>query len=246
VNKKTVLVLLPAYDSSRPAFISQSDRYNVRTVIPADLSSPGWYYDNRAENNSRCAVGPQILVESEIAGVITRLPQVTADQLPHIIAADRSYLASEMTAFLLAWLSSLSCSVVNRPTATCLSGPYWRPEQWVHFAAKVGLPVVEQVKRVKPGERSHSAPVEGTARVMLIGDRCVGEVHPRLGRYAGKLARACGVAFLAVDFTHPGRDARFCGADLWPTVTPPMAGLMLDFVTGRSGDASRVRKSAGS
>lgn len=227
------MVLLPAHDSARQAFLSQDHRYRVKTVTPAELSSSGWHYDNRDLNNSRCATGPETLAASEIDGVITRLPAITPDQLPHIIAADRSYLASEMTAFLLAWLSSLSCPILNRPTVNCLSGPYRRTEQWVHYAAKCGLPVVEHVQRLKPGEPINASPAPGAARVVVIGGRWLGDVHPRLSGYAGKLARASGADFLAVDFTHPGPDARFCGADLWPAITNPMAGLMLDFVTGK-------------
>jgi hypothetical protein len=233
VNRKTVIVLLPTYDSSQQVFFSQSDRYNVKTLTAKDLSSSGWYYDDSDEKNSRCVIGSEILVENDIDGVITRLPTITEDQLPHIIADDRAYLASEMTAFLLAWLSSLSCPMLNRPTANCLSGPYRRPEQWAHCASKMGLPVVEHVQSVNHGARNISSPSEGPATVVVIGDRYVGDVHPRLASCAGKIARASGVDFLAVDFTHQGQDARFIGAGLWPPVTNRMAGLMLDFVTDK-------------
>jgi hypothetical protein len=48
-----------------------------------------------------------------------------------VLAVDsshRKYVAAEFNAFLLAWLSAQSCPVLNRPTASCLSGPNWQPE----------------------------------------------------------------------------------------------------------------------
>ena len=42
-----------------------------------------------------------------LAGVITRLRYVAEAELPRIVPADSAYVATEMKAFLLSWLSQL-------------------------------------------------------------------------------------------------------------------------------------------
>ena len=73
--------------------------------------------------------------------MLTRVPAVFEDELTDIMFSDRSYVAAEMTAFLLFWLSRLRCPVLNEPTATCLAGRYWRREQWIDQAARAGIAV---------------------------------------------------------------------------------------------------------
>lgn len=235
MNKKNVIVLLHANDSSLKSFLFKSDKYNIKIFTPMDLSTPGWYYDDRKENN-RCVIGEEILPIRNIDGVITRLPAITQDQLPQIIPSDRFYLASEMTAFLLAWLNSLNCPKLNEPTASCLSGPYLHPEQWVNFAAKLGIPVVKHAHRIKIGLKNNSVPMQKSASVTVIGDFCLGNVHQRLVDYAKIITRASGIEFLAVNFSNSEKDARFLSADLWPAITTNTARLMCDHVVnGQAG-----------
>jgi len=89
---------------------------------------------------------------ASILGLVTLLSGVSLDELPHVALVDREYVASEMTAFLLAWLSSLGSRVVNRPTPLCLSGPRLHPEQWARFAASAGLSVRPVTRCVPPFE----------------------------------------------------------------------------------------------
>ncbi len=63
-----------------------------------------------------------------------------------------AYVSAEMTAFLLSWLSGLDCPILNRPTPNCLSGPGWRQEQWIHLAARLGIPVDPVQRYAKLGE----------------------------------------------------------------------------------------------
>ena len=89
---------------------------NVRLMTPADLSQPGWRFRLGDAAGSTAVLGGEPVPASAIAGVLTRLPSVTDHDLTHIAPSDRAYVAAEMTAFLLAWLTALKCPLVNRPT----------------------------------------------------------------------------------------------------------------------------------
>src|SRR5438034_2764184 len=115
---------------------------DVALLTPADLSRRGWRYrlGTGAGPAGAAIIADRIVPVEEIDGVLTRLPSVSPHHLPHIIPADREYVAAEMTAFLTAWLSGLTCPVLNRPTPGCLTGPAWRPQHWAHLAAQLAIP----------------------------------------------------------------------------------------------------------
>ena len=123
---------------------SLAERWRSRgaaLLTARDLSMPGWKFDLPAQGPSRLIAEGRPFSSNQIAGVLTRLSAVPATELDHVTAEDRAYVSSEMTAFLLAWLSSLPCPVLNRPTPSGLCGPGWRIEQWIHLAAGLGIPV---------------------------------------------------------------------------------------------------------
>jgi hypothetical protein len=98
--------------------------------------------------NSTSVIGGKQISIRNIKGVLTRLAYITDHELPHITVNDRPYVASEMMAFLVCWLSFLKCPILNRPTtSSCLCGPNWRHEQWVHAASKVGISVLRTERR---------------------------------------------------------------------------------------------------
>ena len=70
-----------------------------------------------------------------LQAVLTCRPAVLAEELGRIAADDRSYVAAELNAFLVAWLSALPSRVVNRPTPRSLCGPAWNRVQWQAAAA---------------------------------------------------------------------------------------------------------------
>src|SRR5437868_4106705 len=108
-------------------------------ITPSSLSARGWQFRISAAGEQTLAIDEQRVVQkSAVRGVYTRLTHVRETDLAQIEAADRTYVASEMTAFLRGWLSSLTCNVVNPATSGCLAGPYWRPERWICAAAELG------------------------------------------------------------------------------------------------------------
>jgi hypothetical protein len=127
--------------------------------------------------------------------VLTRLGWVTEHEIPHIAAHDRGYVAAEMHAFLFGWLSHIPCRVLNRPTAYCLAGPSWRPEKWLHAAARLGIPTRRMQHLTRPG----SSPQAGCASeagitVTIVGDRSIGD--RRFAEATRELAAAAGVEML--------------------------------------------------
>jgi hypothetical protein len=129
---------------------------DIRVLTCKDLSTGGWrhYLNLNSSLNSISVIGGKEIPTRNIEGVLTRLTYITHHELPHITLKDREYVASEMMAFLVCWLSFLRCPVLNRPsTPICLCGPNWMQEQWIHAASKVGIPVLRTERRKKAGKQ---------------------------------------------------------------------------------------------
>jgi hypothetical protein len=186
-----------------------------------DLSAAGWCHPVGAAGRSTAVVGGRVVAAEEITGVLTRRPYVVERELGHVVPADRAYVASEMTAFLLSWLSSLECPVLNRPTPSGLSGPNWWPEQWTYAAARFGLPVLPVRRRAGLAGDAPAAAEPPPLTVTVVGERCIGPADPALAAQARRFASAVGVDLLAVHFSGPEPRAEFLGANLWPDVSEP-------------------------
>jgi hypothetical protein len=201
-----------------------------------DLSAAGWCHPVGAAGRSTAVVGGRVVAVEGISGVLTRRPYVVEQELGHIVPADRAYVASEMTAFLLSWLSSLECPVLNRPTPSGLSGPNWWPEQWAYAAARSGLPVRPVRRRAALADDAPAAADPPPLTVTIVGERCIGPVDPALAAQARRFARAVGVDLLAVHFSGPEPGAEFLGADLWPDVTAPeIASAIFEYLSEGGG-----------
>jgi hypothetical protein len=162
-------------------------------------------------------MGGETVPAAEIEGVLIRRSRVLEWELDHVVPKDRAYVAAEMTAFLRAWLSGLGCPVLNRPAPNCLSGPGWCREQWVRTAARLGIPVRPVRWRF---EGPTDAP-EPTFTATVVGDRCPDAADARSAAWASCLARAAGVALLAVHFGESEAGFELLDADPWPDVSSP-------------------------
>lgn len=179
-------------------------------MTPEDLSVAGWRYRLGAPEESVAVVGGRRIPSVELAGVVVRLPWVDPIDLPHISPRDQAYVATEMSAFLVAWLGALPCPVLNRPRPGCLTGPAWRPVEWLARASRLGIPVLSRRDGV-PG-----AAAAGDATLTLIGTRHLGKAHARVLAGAKRLAEAAGVALLYLRYAGTGQRARLTGAAVWP------------------------------
>jgi hypothetical protein len=174
-------------------------------LLPAeDLISPGWEF-RPADPASGTAVieGRQVKV-AELCAVLTRRPAVLAEELARIGPAERTYVATEINAFLVAWLYALPCPVLNRPTTRSLSGPAWDDWHWRVAAARAGI------------ECAEAGDVEAHA-VIVCCDECLFAATERQASIARELARIAGVELLSVSFSGD----RLCGASVAPPLEDP-------------------------
>ena len=181
-------------------------------LTPTDLSRPGWCFDPAAPARGIAVIAGRRTPVRAIRGVLTRLPAVFASDLPHIVAADLAYVAEEMSAFLLAWLSSLRCPVVNRPVPPSLAGPNWRQAQWVYAAVRAGL---------RASHPSDSGAESDAQTAIVLGGRCLSVVESSLAKRIERLAALADVSLLAVRLSGADATARFAAADPWPDPSPP-------------------------
>lgn len=210
-----LIVLAHRYDQEARQLVSQWSADGARLLTCADLSLSGWCHSSDATTASTAVVGGRVVPVAEITGVLTLLPGIFEQELLDIVPADRSYVAAEMTAFLLSWLSTLRCPVLNRPTPTCLCGPYWRQERWISAAAGLGIPVQPLHRRAALAEGSAPPqPVPPSVTVTVVGEQCFGEVDDTLLSWSRQLADLAGVELLTVRFSNAGRGAYFIDASL--------------------------------
>jgi len=240
-----IVIVASRWDDSARALAGRWAGCDARVMTPRDLSRPGWRQRFGSSGRIGDGTGSTLVVDGRIepqdrvAGVLTRLAGVAEQELGHIEPADRAYVAAEMTAFLLGWLASLTCPVVNRPTPACLTGPGWGRERWALLAARSGM-LVEPIRSgTFSGTCSRTSAV-GTAgqpdpgpdacSVTVAGESCFSEADPQLREQARRLARLAGVEVLGVRFTSPASSsARFLGVDLQPEITgEPEARAVLE------------------
>jgi len=234
VPNKTLLIIASARDEIARRLSTVWQGSGARLLHPRDLSRPGWRYQPGQIEASSAVASGELISARELSGVFIRLASVSAEDLIEIVPEDRPYVAQEMNAFLVAWLSALSCRVVNRPAVGCLSGPNWRPEQWIHAAAQAGVPVVPIRRRVGfDAAPVPAVPAAPTFTVTVIGNNCFGSNDPFLRRSALRIAHCANVELLAVNFAGSGKAARFFSATLWPDPSlPDHASALLEHLTG--------------
>jgi hypothetical protein len=209
-----MVIVASRHDPLAQAVANRWQAHDARVLTPRDLSLAGWQYRPGDERNGTAVIAGQVVPTAEIDAVLTCLAGVWLGELPEIVVADREYVAAEMTAFLLAWLTSLGPRVHNRPTPTSLTGPFWRPERWVHAAAQAGIPIRPLHRTAAPDTLpALPLPASGATRVTVIGPHAVGQVDEALKAQALQLARLAGIELLTARFDGPQAGARFTGAD---------------------------------
>lgn len=226
-----LLVVARRHDQAAESLAARWKVPEVALLTARDLSEPGWEFKLPPRGPSRFIAGGRAFDSDALSGVLTLIPSTHPSELDHVAVEDRSYVSSEMTAFLLAWLSGLSCPILNPPTPGCLCGPAWRVEYWLHFAATLGIPVESMRRSTGIPNPEESPPERKTGGVVtMVGEQCLGSVHPALADYSRRLAAAARVPLLEVRFTGEERDARLLEVALSPDVSrPEVADAILNF-----------------
>ena len=217
-----LVILASPRDVAARALANRWTARDAMLLTPADLSTAGWCFDPAAPGGGSAVIAGQRTRVQDIRGVVTCLPAVLPGDLPHIVPSDRAYVAEEMTAFLLAWLSALACPVVNRPVSPFLAGPNWRPLQWAHAAVRVGIRLP-----------SHAASASGIQTVVAVAGRCLGVVNQPIERSIVELAAKAETTLLAVHLRAAEGGTVFAGADPWPDPSQPeVADALLSYFVG--------------
>jgi hypothetical protein len=210
-----LIIFASRFDRDAQSLADRWSAYDATLLTAEDLSVAGWRHYLDSAGSSTAMIGGRAVETEKITAVLTRWPAIHEREITHVGPDDRSYVAAEMTAFLRSWLTQLKCPVVNRPTATTLFGPAWRPEQWVHVAASLGLRVRPVERRTGSDPDPERASAHRPSRVVtVVGERYFGAVDPFLGQQARRLARAAGVDILAVHYDGPEQGAALLSADL--------------------------------
>jgi hypothetical protein len=214
-----ILVLASEHDTSA--------RELVRAIPDAtlsgaeDLAAPGWLHRVGGLGRQFVVAGGVRVDHGAIDAVLVRRPYVAPAELRWIRPPDRCYVAAEATAFLRSWLACCRCRIVNRPTATSLGGPSWRPPQWRAAALRAGLAPAG----APPGTGAPAAitTVLVIGQTALSGPAAADTAPSGLAAMALALAREAGTDLLEVAFATAPGGARFVRATPWPDVTAPRA-----------------------
>jgi hypothetical protein len=211
-----LLVVAGARDAQSRALVEQWTPVEVGVVTPDDLCSAGWRFDLADPERSTAVVGATQVAASEVVGVLVRLPAITPGELRRISPEDREYVAAETTAFLLSWLASLACVVLNPPCPPWLTGPLWTAERWLLTAAALRIPLAHTITRSSDAEPRRTELARGVVRsVTIVGGRCVGDRDDGLRAQARRLADAAGAPLLVTQFLEAADGFRFAHAHPW-------------------------------
>lgn len=215
-SRPICLVIASASDTGAKCFSELYGDHGVTLVTPQDLARSGWNYVVGHGSRSTASIGERSLEARDVRYVVTRLSRVRPDDLTCIVPEDRTYVAAEMTAFLLAWLSELGCPVINRPTPRSLSGPGWSHEEWVQNAVRIGVPIEPARRRIPlSGIAATNSLNRSAVLVTVVGRRTLGRADPTVHQAAIALAQAAGTELLSVRFDGAGDGARVLEADPW-------------------------------
>ena len=187
----------------------------VRHVAIADFTRPGWRYAAGKPDEARAVSQGKVIGAGDIGAVLCRISGVAPAELVEIRPVDRAYVAAEINAFLLAWLTQFRGPRFNAPTPWSLCGPAWHEAKWTRLAARAGWPVAPD------GNAAQSA------QATVIAGQVFGDAGPELARHAARLAHACELAMLGVRFEHHGGAWRFAQADPCPALDAQCAAAVL-------------------
>jgi len=122
------------------------------------------------------------LHSSSIRGVVNRMSGAPTDHFSSAEPRERLYAASELQAFLLGWLASLPCPLLNPPAPESLAGAWHTDVVATQLAALAGLRCRPFVIDADDPPQSNST-MTGTAHFILDG-KVIGPMLPARDRDA--------------------------------------------------------------
>jgi hypothetical protein len=133
---------------------------------------------------SRCSDGDLRLSDGRtlrmpaVQGMINRIRAVPTAHLHAADDAERDYAASELHAFLLGWLASFDCAMLNPPAPESLAGPSHSRLSALHFAAISGLGCRRTNITTMAPQPLEQAPTERIAVHFVLDGQVIGPLLP--------------------------------------------------------------------
>jgi hypothetical protein len=203
--------------------------YHVDLV---DFARAGWRYVVGCPELATACSGGRVLGTDQISGVLCRITSVQPQDLEQLHQEDRTFAASEMNAFLRAWLMQLGGRVCNEPSTASLAGPAWHPMRWRWLANQLGVPAV-------PGSfptldaAGRDTRFKGERLTALVaGDHVIGTDDPAVVRDSLHLARTLGCGLLALRFVKD-RDWLLESAECCPDLDTHTASKLAEWLAAR-------------
>lgn len=204
--------ILLAPPGSFVARVARSSPDTVHLLTAGDLSRTGWVLDPANPLEGRAVIGGRTISNADIERVVIAMPAIGGLDLPDVVRADRDFVASEMTAFLRTWLTTLGAAVAVTPTPTSLAGPMGDFSFWRHAAAGAGLPICGR----PVGFGSHVS----TVVVPVVRGVALGRFPPAAEAYALALADAAGATVCTPRLSLTTAGARLAGVPFWWDAAP--------------------------
>jgi hypothetical protein len=182
-----IAVVASELDEAARGLVDAWSTADAVLISARDLCTRGWVFNPIFDGDCTFVANGARRSAAHLRGVVVRRPAVAAEELRWIADDDRLYVAAEINAFLVAWLSTLCCPVLNRPTGTSLCGPTRSQTSWQLAAARAGV--------------AWSKRDAGTLDEMVYcGGLCYGASGVRRQQVAAKLANASDVQLLGLQF----------------------------------------------
>ena len=202
-----IAVLGSELDAAARGLVEAWSAEDAVLISARDLCTCGWKFHATCADGGTFVAGGVRRQVAHLRGAIVRRPAVAAEELPWIADDDRHYVAAEINAFLVAWLSALRCPVLNRPTATALCGPAWSQTAWHLEAARAGV------------KWSSGGDFAALDEMVYCAGLCHGATRPARKRAAARLSAMSGAQLLGVRFSGDAVAA----VTLQPALTDPGA-----------------------
>ncbi len=170
-----IIFLCSPSDISAPCFLATlRHQYGIKAKIitPQELVyAPAMehFLDGHHVTSSVTTNTHGTLDNTSMTAVVNRLSWLPDAHLATVNTTDRGYIQQELQAIWSSWISALPCLVINRPTATSMSGSTFHHAIWQHYAALTGLPTASMIYDSAQPEPTPILPVHS---IIVCQDRC--------------------------------------------------------------------------
>lgn len=197
-----LLIIAGAHDAEARAAADWLGPEQAVVLDATDLSRPGWCLLAHEPGSGTIVAGGRELAVRRLQGILVRRLAVYPQELGHVHADDRDYVASEMTALLAWWLRVVPVPVLNRPGRAALCGPGWRHAEWRACARRLGFPVAHLPPVTVAGHVA--AEPKAATEIVLVGELLVGEAQPEMVKCLQALAAAANATMIQGVFDGSG------------------------------------------